>query len=119
MKRFSARTIKAEYLLQAFHGTSSDSPHHPWLRVRFETGRGPLGVLFGTDERPEEWALRLLRWKPKPLITRLAKGFETDSKGHNQTLHPLPIRPWSKSLTANARRRISQSVLDARDSLSV
>jgi hypothetical protein len=50
------------------------------LRVRFETGRGPLGVLFGTDERPEEWALRLLRWKPKPLITRLAKGFETDSK---------------------------------------
>ena len=56
------------------------SKRDPALRVRFETGRGPLGVLFGTDERPEEWALRLLRWKPKPLITRLAKGFETDSK---------------------------------------
>jgi hypothetical protein len=49
------------------------------LRVRFETQRGPLEVLFGTDERPEEWALRLLRWKPKPLVTRSAKGFETDS----------------------------------------
>ncbi len=33
MKRFSARTIKAEYLLQAIHGTSSDSPHHPWLKA--------------------------------------------------------------------------------------
>ena len=49
------------------------------LRVRFETRRGPLGVPFGMDERPEEWALRLLRWRPKPLITRSAKGFETDS----------------------------------------
>src|SRR5208282_2030210 len=50
------------------------------LRVRCETRRGPLGVLFGMNERPEEWALRLLRWKPKPLITRSAKAFETDSK---------------------------------------
>jgi len=33
MKRFSARTIKAEYLLQTIHGTSSDSPHHPWLKA--------------------------------------------------------------------------------------
>ena len=28
MKRFSAHTINAEYLLQTIHGTSSDSPHH-------------------------------------------------------------------------------------------
>ena len=31
MKRFSARTIDAEYL-QTIHGTSSDSLHHPWLK---------------------------------------------------------------------------------------
>ena len=33
MKRFSARTINAEYLLQTIHGTSSDSPHHPQLKA--------------------------------------------------------------------------------------
>jgi hypothetical protein len=32
MKRFSARTINAEYLLQTIHGTSSDSPHHPQVK---------------------------------------------------------------------------------------
>jgi len=33
MKRFSARTINAEYLLQTIHGTSSVSPHHPQLKA--------------------------------------------------------------------------------------
>jgi ABC-type Fe3+-hydroxamate transport system substrate-binding protein len=40
---------------------------------------GPPAVLSGTDERPEEWALRLRRWKPKALP--LGHGFRNGLSG--------------------------------------
>ena len=71
-------TTTTSYPLDGKAGTTG--PRCGALESVSKSGEAGFGVLYGTDERPEEWALRLRRWKPKPLINRSATGFETASK---------------------------------------
>jgi hypothetical protein len=70
-------TTTTSYPLDGKAGTTG--PRCGALESVSKSGEAGFGVLYGTDERPEEWALRLRRWKPKPLINRSATGFETAS----------------------------------------
>ena len=72
-------TTTTSYPLDGKAGTTG--PRCGALESVSKSGEAGFGVLYGTDERPEEWALRLRRWKPKPLINRSATGFETVSYG--------------------------------------
>ncbi len=76
MKRFCVRTIKAEYLLQTIHGTSSDSPHHPWLKAIWQPQMIKAAILTHSKHQWKTlaFALSLCHLAPLKLARRNPRG---------------------------------------------